>query len=683
MDFRQIANRWPMVAAVTLAGFLAGCAAPEKPMGQSAAADDGSHPGQGAYDVYCSSCHEDASTDAPSTDAIRQLSRASIRYAVELGYMRELAKDVPDDQLQEIIDWLPRDPVNAGGWTAKAQCPTARRNVQLARAPRTSTNFGVGDHNNRAMTAAQAGLSKADMKNLEVAWVVAFPQTATMRSQPVIIGDTVFIAATDSGHVYALDTQTGCVKWSYTSDLTLRSSLTFAEATKTSPELILMGDAAGRVHAVEAKTGRKAWITDVKLNDVNRITGAPVVHNGRVFAPLSAIEVNYTSPDTYECCQGQGAIVALDLATGKKIWVARTMEDAKPTIKDRTGVQKWGPSGAIIWSTPVVDAKRNLLYVGTGENTSWPATGTSDAIIAYDMTTGAQKWVFQATKADIWNYACGRRGANCDWPGEYQSPDHDFGATSMLIKRTDGSELVIAGQKSGVLWALNPDTGALQWSNKIGRGSAGGGMRWGLAFDGERIFAPQNDPAGPAENANWGPGLHAVNAMTGEIDWSYKPNARDCGEALPAAVATRPAPGQRMLKVVAPVLPPARTPPVAAPAGGRPAAAAAEGARPGARCRTGMSAAPLLVDDAVVTGTNGGMLRIFDGKSGEVLFEYQTNKPYPQTANGVVGRGGSLDSAPYAAGDGTLFVQSGYARFGQPPGNVLLAFRPKTKVAAR
>ncbi|MDB5453690.1 MAG: glucose dehydrogenase, partial [Caulobacteraceae bacterium] len=457
-----------------------------------AAADQ--HPGQKAYQMWCAACHNGAG-DAPSTEAVRQLSRANIRYTLELGYMKEIARNVPRDQIQQIIDWLPLSPEDSGGWTSKAQCTGARRTVELGRAARTATSFGLGVRNNRAETAAQAGLKTADMRNLELAWTVAFPQTATMRSQPVIVGKTLFIAATDSGHVYALDADTGCVKWTYSSDLTLRSSLAFAEATKTSPARIVMGDAGGRIHAVDARTGQKAWVTDIKLNSVNRITGAPVVHDGKVFAPLSAIEVNYAGPDAYECCQGQGAVVALDLATGSKLWVGRTMEEAKPTRKGRTGVQQWGPSGAIIWSTPIVDAKRGLIYAGTGENTSWPATETSDAIIAYDIKTGARRWVFQATKADIWNYACGQRGANCDWPGEYQSPDHDFGATPMLITRKDGKDLVVAGQKSGALWAIDPDTGKLVWSNKVGRGSAGGGMRWGLAFDGERIFAPQNDPA--------------------------------------------------------------------------------------------------------------------------------------------------------------------------------------------
>ena len=233
-----------------------------------------------------------------------------------------------------------------------------------------------------------------------------------MRSQPVVVGDTIFIAATDAGRLYALDTNSGCVKWQYASDMTLRSSLTFADATEKSPAAIVMGDAAGRVHAVNAKTGRLLWVTDVKLTSLNRITGAPIVQDGKVIAPVSVIESNFPPDDGYECCKGQGAVVGLDLATGKKLWVGRAIdEDARPQRAGRTGTQQWGPAGAMIWSTPVADPKRNLAYAGTGENLSWPATGTSDSIIAYDMNTGEKRWVFQATKADIWNSACGRRGA--------------------------------------------------------------------------------------------------------------------------------------------------------------------------------------------------------------------------------------------------------------------------------
>ncbi len=660
------------------------------------AAVDGDHPGKAVYEQWCASCHDNGQqSGAPSLAAIRMLNRSTVKYALELGYMSQEAKNVPKEELAQLIAWIPNGEDANDAWLQSARCPVKIREVKLEGAPRTSVTFGVTNEANRRQTAEEAGLTREQMKDLEVAWVAAFPQTSTMRSQPVVVGDTVFIAATDAGRLYALDTNSGCVKWQYVSDMTLRSSLSFAEATEKSPAAIIMGDAAGRVHAVDAKTGRRLWVTDVKLTSLNRITGAPVVHEGKVLAPVSVIESNFPPNDDYECCKGQGAVVGLDLVTGKKLWAGRAIdEDARPQRTGRTGTQQWGPAGAMIWSTPVVDAKRNLAYAGTGENLSWPATDTSDAIIAYDMDTGAKRWVFQATKADIWNSACGRRGANCDWPGEYHSPDFDFGATSMLIKRKDGSELVIAGQKSGVIWALEPDSGKLVWSNKVGRGSAMGGVHWGMSYDdtSELIYTPINDATPSADNPNWGPGIHALDAKTGDIQWSYRPNARDCGQNdLPVAVATKPAPEWRITQVAAPILPTPRPAPRPQPVVARPAAtdgaapaagpatpaAAAPAPRPAPRCRLGMSPAPLLVDGALVTGTPQGMLRIFDGKTGEVLFQYMTNRDFPETVTGVEGHGGGLDSAPYIAGDGTLFVQSGYARFGEPPGNVLIAFRPK------
>lgn len=691
------------IGAVALAiamGALASACAPRP--GEAAAADHaagtGPHPGEAAYQQWCASCHDNgAETGAPSLAAIRTLNRATVKYALELGYMSQLAKDVPQEDLAQLISWIPTTEAANDAWVDAARCPVKAREVKLGGAARTSLTFGVTNDAHRAQSAGETGLLSAHMKDLEVAWVAAFPQTPTMRSQPVIVGETIFIAATDAGRLYALDTNTGCVKWHYVSDMTLRSSLSFAEMPG-GKGAIVMGDAAGKVHAVDAQSGRALWITDVKMNNLNRITGAPVVHDGKVLTPISVIESNFPPDDGYECCKGQGAVTALDLATGKQLWLGRTIdEDAKPTRLGRTGTQQYGPAGAMVWSTPTVDPKRNLVYIGTGENLSWPATDTSDAIIAYDIDTGAKRWVFQATKADIWNSACGRRGANCDWPGDYHSPDHDFGATAMLIKRKDGTELVIAGQKSGVVWALNPDNGQLVWSNKIGRGSAMGGVHWGLAYDAARemIFVPMNDPAAAPDNPNSGSGMHALDARTGAIAWSYKPNDRDCGAMdLPVAQAYVPSPEWRHVPIAAPILPPppritqAPVRPVATPAAPPRAVVPTEGAsrtpaapRPAAsaRCRIGMSPAPLLVDGAVVTGTAQGMLRIFDGASGKVLFEYMTNRPFEPTVTNVAGHGGGLDSAPYIAGDGTLFVQSGYARFGQPPGNVLIAFRPKMR----
>jgi polyvinyl alcohol dehydrogenase (cytochrome) len=707
------------LTAILALALAASCAPRPGADTQEAAIADASHPGKAVYEANCASCHDNPEkSGAPAQESIRTLNRATVKYALTLGYMKQQASHLKPEELAQLIDWVPRNGAGDDGWVKTAQCPIKLRRVQLDGAARAATSFGIDPGNNRSFSAERAGLHKADLGKLELAWAISFPQTPTMRAQPVVIGDTIFIAATDAARLYALDTGSGCVKWVYAADMTLRSSLAFSEPAPGRPAMILAGDAAGRVHAVKALTGALAWVSDVKLTPLNRITGAPVVDGDTVYAPVSAIEVNYAGDDEYECCKGQGAVVALDLATGRKKWVGRTMQEAQPTRRGRTGTQQWGPSGAIIWSTPAIDAKRGLLYAGTGENTSWPATNTSDSIIAYDMKTGDRRWVFQATKSDIWNYACGRRAANCDWPGEYHSPDFDFGASSMLIRRTDGKELVIAGQKSGALWAIDPDTGKQVWGNRIGRGSANGGVHWGMAYDGrtDRIFVPLNDPPSPPaavlatmpnpppQNPNWGAGIHAVDAKTGEIEWTYKPSMKDCGAGVPAGDTTRPTADWRMTPIVAPMLPPQKpaalgtppasrvktvaTTPTAAPAGAasvaptvlataapRPAGGGEGNAR--GRCRVGMSGAPILIDGAVVTGNLSGMLRIFDGETGKVLFEYQTNRDFPNTTSGLPGHGGSLDSAPYTAGDGALYVQSGYARFGELPGNMLLAFRPK------
>jgi polyvinyl alcohol dehydrogenase (cytochrome) len=396
--------------------------------------------------------------------------------------------------------------------------------------------------------------------------------------------------------------------------------------------VVIAGDANGAVIAVDARNGKQLWRSDIRIHESNRITGTPVIHDGRIFAPLSAVEINYAALDTYECCRAQGAVVALDLKTGKKLWIGRTMAEATKQKINRAGAQLWGPSGAPIWSTPAIDAKRNLLYVGTGENNSLPATDTSDSIIAFDLQSGERKWVFQATKKDVWSYAC-RNGANCDFGDQAVIVDHDFGGSVMIVKRADGRDLLVVGQKSGTVWALDPDNnGALVWSQKIGVGGGNGGIHWGTATDGTRVFVPMNDREAKPELPLSGPGLHALDLATGRILWSRKAEG-DCS-------------GDRKQRFAA------------------------------CASRLGYSSAPLVVDGAVVQGSLDGILRVFDAATGATLWSYDTMRKF-DTINGVAGNGGAIDSSPYIAANGTLFVVSGYARFGESPGNVLLAFRPK------
>jgi polyvinyl alcohol dehydrogenase (cytochrome) len=631
------------VLASAILALLAGACAqpagpPSTPPPQLAATrvvtpeEDAAHPGKAIYEKSCGACHNNPeSTRAPALASLRMMNRSTVEYAITIGYMRTQAKSLTPVERGQMMDWLALGQPDNSAWVSKAKCKGGVARIEASARPVAST-FGLDNRNTRMATAAQSGIRTQDFANLELAWSVAFPQTPSMRSQPVVAGNTIFVVASDAGRMYALDTASGCAKWAYESPVPLRSSLTYAEISKNKP-VIVAGDATGFVVAVDAVTGKQVWRADVRLHESNRITGAPVVYKGKVFAPLSATEINHAVDETYECCKAQGAVVAISLKDGKKLWVGRTMPEATKTRLSRVGTQMWGPSGAPIWNTPAIDEKRNLVYVGTGEQNSLPFVDTTDAIVAFDIDTGERKWTFQATARDLWHYAC-PRGPNCEGADQGITVDHDFGGSVVIAKRPDGRDILISGQKSGAIWALDPDNnGKLVWTNRLSRGGANGGVHWGIATDGKRIFAPMNDNAQPTpELPLSGVALHALDIETGKVLWTKKGEG-DCSsdrKTRYAACATR----------------------------------------------FGFSPAPLVVDGAVIQGSVDGILRVYDAATGAELWRYDTMRKF-DTVNGVPGNGGAIDSSPYVAANGMLFVVSGYARFGEAPGNVLLAFKPR------
>jgi polyvinyl alcohol dehydrogenase (cytochrome) len=304
----------------------------------------------------------------------------------------------------------------------------------------------------------------------------------------------------------------------------------------------------------------------------------------------------------------------------------------------RLGVKQRGPSGAPIWSTPTIDAARGLIYATTGQNTSLPATTTSDAVLALELASGALRWSFQALANDVWIIGCRdtpeTSTPNCPSPEDSVLKDFDFGAAAVLARTGDGRDILLAGQKSGDVWALEPDTGRLLWNRRFGQGTPLGGIHWGLAIDGERVFAAINDPGPARPGYQPVPGLNALDIETGEVVWQHALVA-DC--------------------------PPAR-----------------QARYPRCQERFGLSAAPLVVDHSVVAGGLDGRLYVLDARTGTPVFSYDTLRDF-DTVNSVAGRGGSIESHSIFAGAGMLFVGSGYGGFGQAPGNVLLAFRPASE----
>ncbi|HEY2151960.1 MAG TPA: PQQ-binding-like beta-propeller repeat protein, partial [Vicinamibacterales bacterium] len=379
------------------------------------------------------------------------------------------------------------------------------------------------------------------------------------------------------------------------------------------------------------------------------IRGGVTIYKNKIIVPISASGVVTGAQPGFECCIGHGAVVALSAKDGSKLWENHTMRNAEYTGKvSSTGVKQRGPSGAPIWSIPLIDEKRNRVIVTTGENTSHPATDTSDAVIALDLDTGAPVWKFQAMALDVWNEGCSstkeRSGPNCPWniaddPGTGR--DFDFGAGAALVKGATGKDVVLAGQKSGDVLALDAESGSKLWNVRFGEGTALGGVHWGLTTDGQRIFAAVNDPTfagastdpvSPDAKTTPRPGVFAVDIATGKQVWGY--------DAAPHCDGDRGA----LVRAC--------------------------------KAKYGFSAAPLTVDGAVIAATLGGEVVIFDGKTGKVLKTLDTVGP-KTTVNDADAKGGSIDSHGISAGAGMIFINSGYGLFGQTPGNVLIAYKAK------
>lgn len=586
--------------------------------------------GQAIYENACGTCHNmPVETKSPPLETLKRMGPRAVSHALTNGKMKVQAANLSADDIDNVVTYLSATTDIDNSWISEHTCPVNQMDVDTG--PATIWTQGFNLQNHRNLSAEQVGLTTAQMGKLQLAWSMAFPQTANMRSQPAIVGNTMYYPIVDSGQLFALDiaAATPCVKWVYQHDIPLRTTLGYHTLADGTPVLVF-ADNAAHVLMMNAITAEVLWDVSVKVTSVSNVTAMPVLYGDKVFVAISSGELNMGAAPEYECCTSHGAVVGLDAATGNRLWVYHTMIDAQPTTISRVGTQQYGPSGAPIWTAPAIDEKRGLIYVGTGENTSAPATDTSDAIIALRMADGSVAWQFQATPNDIFLTGCmnDSTGPNCP-PASSINKDWDFGAALMLAQMRDGSDVVLGGQKNGVVWALNPDTGKLLWDTKIGPGGAMGGIHWGMAFDGERLFAANNMSTGPTADGE-APGLHALDINNGNILWSYlhKP---DCS-------------GNRREEIRS------------------------------CESNYGMSAATLVVDGAVVQGSNDGFVKIFDAQRGEPIFTFDTAVGF-DTFNGVEGHGGAIDNFSIWAANGTLFVQSGYGLMGIP-GNVLLAFKP-------
>ncbi|HMP57678.1 MAG TPA: PQQ-binding-like beta-propeller repeat protein, partial [Novosphingobium sp.] len=448
--------------------------------------------GQRLFAESCAACHDAGMDRAPHSVVLREMAPEAILRALTDGVMREQGSAYTPDERKAIAEWVAGQPLGSAREQAVARCtgPAARFDPDE---PPILPGWGFAPDNSHALTTAQAGMDRSSVARLKLKWTFAFPGATRVRSQPSLAAGALFTGS-QSGAVHALDRETGCVRWTYEAEAEVRTAVLLTPWRKgdgTARPLALFGDVRANAYALDALTGAQVWKVRLDEHPAARVTGTPALHDGALYVPLASLDEAAASSPGYVCCTFRGSIVALDAATGRELWRTWLVEEPVRQLIDANGNPRMGPSGGPVWNAPAIDPVRGLLFVGTGNNYSNPATENSSAILALDMKTGAIRWRYQATTGDAWNVACmANVSGNCP---DDEGPDFDFGAGTVLAKDAQGRDLVLAGQKSGIAYALDPDSGALIWQTRVGRGGAGGGIQFGIAASAGRLFAAVTD----------------------------------------------------------------------------------------------------------------------------------------------------------------------------------------------
>ena len=569
--------------------------------------------GATVFQRVCSNCHRDGAPDAPSPSTLRSTPWQTILTALETGKMTAVGATLGSADRLAVSKYLGTE-----GPEAIPQSARCTGNAPPLSKTAPSWNAGAMDStNSRFQTAQAAGITGQDVSRLRLKWAFGFPGVTTAFGTPTVYGGRVFVGSAD-GTVYSLNARSGCIYWMYKANDGVRTAVIIGSDGKTA----FFGDLHAYVHAVNVETGALLWKTHVEDHPEGAITGTPKLDGGRLYVPVSGGEEEVAAGNVaFVCCRFRGNMVALDAATGKKIWKSYTIDEpAKMTGKSTDGTEIWGPSGASIWSSPTVDPVRGALYFGTGVNYTQPATKTSDAVLSFDRKTGRMLWAQQLIPGDAYNFGCVTDNkSNCPKdPGK----DLDIGAPPMLKSLGGGRRILIVGTKAGVVFGLDPDRkGNVLWQTRISEGGSQGGVIWGSSSDGKSAYFSISD-WNPA-NGEAGGGMVAVDIATGKKIWSTAAN--------------------------------------------RPACLASKG------CSAAQPGATTLIPGAVFAGSLDGHLRAYDTADGHLIWDFDTLRDF-QTVNGVKARGGAIDGIGTTVAGGMVYANAGYSRFPVMAGNVFLAF---------
>lgn len=591
--------------------------------------------GKAVYQQHCAACHDGGAARAPTADTLRKMEPVGVVRALETGVMRVVGTfSLSGPQRVAVAEYVTGKTYDAA-WKPKITNQCAASTWPTSADPYAAPHWngwGANPQNTRFQPAAMAGLDKAGVGKLELQWAFAFPGETLAEAHSTVIDGRLFVGSR-SGDVYALDAKSGCTSWRFRANAAVKGAMLVATLPGKQTPFVFFGDLSGHVYALDAATGQQQWVAVADEHPAARVTGGFQLVGDTLYVPVSSLEEGLAADPAYKCCTFRGALLALDPATGALRWKQHVIDQVSTVEhQDASGRVTVGPSGGAVWSAPTIDARTGRLYISTGDNYTQPATDTSDALLAMSLKDGKKLWAYQGLPGDAWNVACSLPGkANCP---KDAGPDHDMGSSPILVELADGKRMLLGGQKTGVLHAVDPDAnGKVLWKTRVGDGGILGGIEWGSASDGKAVYVAVSD-------ARWeggqffgdkvkidptkGGGLFALNLADGKPLWT----------APPVSCAGRE------------------------------------------RCSPAQTAAVTVIPGVVFSGAMSGVMRAFDTDNGKVLWEYDTVRDY-QTVNGAPGHGGAIDQSGVVVVDGWVYMNSGYANWGAQPGNVLLAFKIK------
>jgi polyvinyl alcohol dehydrogenase (cytochrome) len=630
--------------------------------------------GEMVFNQDCAMCHGSnapADSRAPRMDSLRLEAPESVLDTLANGVMRAQAQRLNPAEVRAVAEYVTGKKLSIENFDASAgMCVTRTSMSDPEKSPHWN-GWGGNLSNTRFQPGDQARLPASSIPKLKLKWAFGFPDTSHAWSQPTVAGGRLFVGS-QGGRIFALDPKTGCTYWSFLASGAMRTTITIGPRPgRPNSYLAYFSTIPGWVYALDASTGEEVWRARAEDHVSTRTTGSPVLYDGKLYVPVASFEEGMSGGRGYECCTFRGSLSAFDAGTGKLLWKTYTISDPPTVINTGpSGEKVYGPSGGGIWSSPVLDTERRVIYVATGNGFTGPMVDTTDAILALDLTTGKILWKHQVTH-DIYLPGCGNRpGAPIGYdgadgrpggrgraappgspigggaapapggregrggrgggprraacPGDENGPDFDFGSSPIIAMLPGKRQVLLAGQKSGLAWAFDPENkGDTLWSYQalatdIPPGNFGG-VVWGQALDGDQMYVPVSDIQAP-ERAG---GLHAIKVSTGKRVWFSPPVVPLC--------------------------------------------------KLGPGCSAAQAAPPTVIPGVVFAGAADGGLRAYSTKDGSVLWTFDTNPSF-ETVNKVKANGGSIISAGAVVVDGMVFITSGYGSHNGRAGNVLLAF---------